>query len=130
MPPPPDANPLPPRPLAVLVADDEPLIVRALVRLLSGRGHQVRSAPDADTALALLEAQPFDVALVDANMPGSGSRVLAAFEERRSPHGMGILMTGDPAAVAGSGAAYHLQKPFRYDEVVRLVESGRPPGDG
>lgn len=108
------------RPLCVLVADDEPLIVRVLERVLGRRGHQVLSAADAETALALLERHTFDVVLVDVHMPGDGHRVLEAFEKTRPPHGAAILMTGDPMAEHPGGL--RLQKPFRYDEVVRLVE--------
>ena len=61
--------PLPPGAGRVLVVDDEPLVGRAVSRILSPP-HQVTVASSAGEALTLLEAGPFDVVLCDLMMPG------------------------------------------------------------
>ncbi|MBI5478246.1 MAG: response regulator [Deltaproteobacteria bacterium] len=53
-----------PRALDVLIVDDDPLITRALARVLRGR-HTVRLAEDLGQALALLEERTPDVVLCD-----------------------------------------------------------------
>jgi len=52
------------RPLDVLIVDDDPLITRALARVLRSQ-HTVRLAEDLGRALALLEERTPDVVLCD-----------------------------------------------------------------
>ena len=56
-------------PLSVLVADDVPQNVELLELLLQADGHSVRSARNGREALAQLEAQRFDLVLMDMHMP-------------------------------------------------------------
>jgi len=114
------------RRLSVLVADDEPMIVRAIKRVLERRGHDVHTAPDAYGALDLLEGNSFDAVLVDDRMPGGGRSVLERL--RASDYaGTTVLMTG---GAIGDGdevgeRVQWLQKPFPFPTVVALVENGR-----
>jgi CheY-like chemotaxis protein len=116
-----------PAPLRILVADDEPLILSALKRILERRGHLVHTAADAATALELLGDHAFDAALVDARMPGDGLTVLAHLEDDASFDGVVVLMTGglvtDPSVKVGPGVR-RLQKPFSFPDVVPLLEGG------
>jgi CheY-like chemotaxis protein len=107
------------------VADDEPLIVRAVARMLERAGHIVHAAADADGALAVIERQPLDAAVVDHNMPGSGAAVLEALAAREDFRGPSILLTGDDLRDPGIPAirgVLRMQKPFRYDELLAVVE--------
>lgn len=114
-------------PLTILVADDEDLIVRAVRRVFERRGHTIHAASNAQSALALLEAHAFDAVLVDQNMPGSGLVVLDRLLTRDGGFaGLAILMTGgmdDGEVAALPGSVTRLQKPFRFAEVVPLVEN-------
>src|SRR5207248_10617441 len=53
----------------VLVIDDEPDVVRLIVKVLSGRGHVVQIARDGASALARVKAEPPDVILLDSDLP-------------------------------------------------------------
>ena len=53
----------------VLVIDDEPDLVRLVVKVLSGRGHIVQVARDGATALSRVKHEPPDVILVDSDLP-------------------------------------------------------------
>ena len=116
-----------PRPLRVLVADDESMIVRALQRLLERHGHVVHAAPDAYGALELLQDGAFDAVLVDQRMPGGGESVLARLDQMKFS-GVAVLMTGGLAAdpLDVSIDVHRLQKPFPFASVIPIVE-GRTP---
>ena len=118
----------PPRPLVILVADDEPMIVQALARVLERRGHTVHTAHDAHAALDLLRRHTFDAVLVDARMPGDGLTVLREVDRDPSFSGVAVLMTGglatDPSSQV-SPSVRRLQKPFRFPDVIPLVEGTR-----
>jgi len=53
----------------VLVIDDEPDVVRLIVKVLSGRGHVVQVARDGASALARVQHEPPDVILCDSDLP-------------------------------------------------------------
>lgn len=107
----------------LLVEDEEPLR-RIIARNLSRRGYDVTEAFSAATAIAVLRADvPFDVLLLDVNLPDqTGWDVLRALEVTQIPPV--IVLTAlrptqhrldefRPAAV--------LLKPFPMDALVRLV---------
>ena len=59
----------------LLVVDDEPLVLRSLQKTLLRAGFGVETAKDCTSGLATFEAAlaggaPFDVAILDINMPG------------------------------------------------------------
>src|SRR5688500_1596608 len=54
----------------ILLVDDEASILRALEGILADEGFQVIHARDGETALSLIQEQPFDVVLLDIWMPG------------------------------------------------------------
>jgi CheY-like chemotaxis protein len=112
-------------PLTILVADDEPMIVRAVSRLLERAGHNVHAARDADQALELLETHRFQVAFIDHHMPGGGgARVLEAIERQPEWNGLAVLMTGDEIQspdLPGGDRVHRLQKPFQFQEVTALI---------
>jgi two-component system NtrC family sensor kinase len=123
----PAADAGPRRQLRVLVADDEIGLRRALSLFLERRGHVVIQAADAQEAYALARTQPFDVALVDARMPGDGLVLLEKLEALPGLQGRTALMTGDLGRARtrqgiATGRPY-LSKPFDMDEMVRLLES-------
>ena len=114
------------RPLRVLVADDEPTLRLAIALFLGRRGHSVTQAADAYEALRLAREQEFDVALVDARMPGDGLQLLEQLEAMPTLHGRTALMTGDLGRARTSqgittGRPY-LIKPFDMTEAVNLIE--------
>src|SRR5579863_6501907 len=53
----------------VLVIDDEPDVVRLIVKVLSGRGHIVQIARDGASALTRVQHEPPDVILLDSDLP-------------------------------------------------------------
>lgn len=70
-------------PARVLVVDDEPALLAVMQRALIRMGHTVLLAPNGRAALALVEAQSFDVVVSDLMMPEmSGAGLAAALADR------------------------------------------------
>ncbi|MHB8834219.1 MAG: PAS domain S-box protein [Candidatus Methylomirabilia bacterium] len=112
----------------VLMIDDDEQY-RELVRHFCTKGGHVFSGVDsAAAALAALAAQPFDVLLVDLNIPGtSGERVLR--EIRAAGHtAPAIVLTGDVASadmavLAPLGVVQAQGKSSSMEPLVRAIEA-------
>ena len=111
----------------MLIVDDDPVLLRALERMLDGLGASVRAASAVREALAAIEADHFDVVISDYRMPdGSGIEVLIRARHRH-PNARRILMTGalDDHAAAGAinEAAVHgyIPKPIDIAQVHDLL---------
>jgi len=111
----------------VLLVEDEETIAVTLRHALEDAGHRVTHAAEARAALVQLERGDPDVVVTDIRMPGgSGMDVLARSVEL-DPRRPVLLMTGygtvEQAVEAMKiGAAHYIQKPFRNEAVVQLVE--------
>jgi two-component system response regulator HydG len=112
-----------PKPVRVLVVDDEPTLLRALEALLKKKGYDVVGLDSPIVATQKLAAEDFDVALLDIKMPQlSGLELLNAVKHRR-PEIEVIMMTGHATVETAlqavrSGAYDYLTKPFDDVELV------------
>ena len=110
----------------VLIAEDERQLALLLEHFLAGRGHTVSVVHDGRAALDAIEREPFDVALLDVQMPGlDGIAVLRGARELPMPPQV-VVMTGngtiDTALAAMQEGAYdYVAKPYRMAEVDLLV---------
>jgi two-component system, NtrC family, response regulator HydG len=107
----------------VLVVDDEPLLLKALERILRPEGHEVRLAPSLEAARAQLADPALDVVLVDLFLGNaSGLEVLDRVVGEGLPVEV-IVMTGHASIESAvgcmrRGAFDYLAKPF--DDVHRV----------
>ncbi|HLL80872.1 MAG TPA: response regulator [Ktedonobacteraceae bacterium] len=53
----------------ILLVEDDEVLRDLLRRNLAARGHEVFSASDGETALVYLQAMPFDLVVLDINLP-------------------------------------------------------------
>ena len=115
-----------PAAVRILIAEDEARLADLLQRYLTGRGHKVTVTTDGRSALRTLRACPFDVALLDIEMPElDGLEVLKRVREENAPAEC-IIITGhstiDTAVAAVRLGAYdYLSKPYRMEEIDLLV---------
>jgi DNA-binding response OmpR family regulator len=115
------------RVVRLLLVDDEARFVETLSKRLTARGFDVEGALDGPQALAMLDARPFDVVVLDVWMPGmDGFEVLKAIR-RLHPSVKVVLLSGNAsieAAVEGIrlGAANYLLKPVEIDELLARIE--------
>lgn len=122
----------PASPLRVLVADDDPLCLRLAARLLRDLGHTGALVPNGQKALELLDQKPFDVLLLDLNMPVlDGLSTLAALRQREASGQRRIpvvLASGNDLGVdwdyyQRAGAAGYVVKPLSIDGLARSLAS-------
>jgi len=110
-------------PGVVLMVDDEPLLLRALERILRVDGHRIQALGSEQGMLELLEDPRLDVVLVDLFLgPESGLDVLERVKRYR-PEVEVVVMTGHGSIESAvdcmrMGAFDYLQKPF--DDVHRV----------
>ncbi|HSQ62042.1 MAG TPA: response regulator [Polyangiaceae bacterium] len=113
----------------IVVIEDEPDLVDLLKDLLQDEGHQVWTAADGPTGLALIRATHPDVVLCDLGLPGfDGHAVARAVREDPSLAATRLLaLSGwtqpqDVAKARASGFDVVLPKPLGVDSVITEVE--------
>jgi signal transduction histidine kinase/HPt (histidine-containing phosphotransfer) domain-containing protein len=136
-------------PLRVLLAEDSLYNQKLAVALLERKGHQVVVANNGAQAVELSRTQPFDLVLMDVQMPEmDGLEASRAIREREAgaglvPHSAGRLpivamtaqaLKGDREKCLEAGMDDYLTKPVRaaqlYETMAEVVtrarEAGRP----
>jgi signal transduction histidine kinase/ActR/RegA family two-component response regulator len=131
-----DLPPAPPvtrdgAPLRVLMADDNPTNRRVVELMLEAVGAQVVSVENGAEAVAALEAQVFDVVLMDLQMPVmdglAAIRAIRAAESAAGSPRLPILVlsantsAGDLAASSAAGADGHLGKPIKAEALLTAM---------
>ena len=110
----------------VLCVDDEPDILKLMLRLLERLDLSVTTASGPGAALALFDRDRFDLVITDIRMPGMDGHAFLAAIRARDPQVPVIVATGhaslDNAIRAlRDGASGMLIKPFTADEFGREV---------
>ncbi|WP_291687033.1 response regulator [Bradyrhizobium sp.] len=106
----------------VLVVEDEMLVLIMIEDMLADLGCQsVTAAATVDKALALINTQVFDVALLDANLNGNDSHPVAeALSARGVPF---VYSTGNTSQNIRDSCSDRpvLKKPFKYEELAAIL---------
>ena len=108
----------------VLVVEDEMLILMGTEDMLAALGCElVDGASTIDEAIALIEAQRFDAALLDVNLSGSSSdRVADKLVERGVPFAFATGYSERDARHKHHDRPV-LKKPFRHDELAKVLSN-------
>jgi PAS domain S-box-containing protein len=123
------------RSLRVLLAEDTPANQKLAVRILSRRGHVVEVAQNGLEAVQRLSAAPFDVVLMDVQMPVmDGFQATGEIRRLRLPAKARIpiiamtahALKGDQERCLAAGMDAYISKPIDSQELIALVE--RLPG--
>ncbi|MEZ5337984.1 MAG: response regulator [bacterium] len=108
----------------VLVVDDDPAVQRVLQRTIGRMDLDVRICEDGDEALALVRSQlqPFGLAILDRNIPGTRGAQLVNALRALSPGIRIMMISGDDAIVEEAellecGVEGLLIKPFELSEI-------------
>jgi two-component system cell cycle sensor histidine kinase/response regulator CckA len=108
----------------VLVVDDEPMVLRLMVRILSEAGFEVHAAADALRALevAVQMAEPADVLVTDLRMEPVDGADLAKLIVRQWPGVQVLYVSGfdaDRLRIPGP----LLRKPFSPEQLIEAVRN-------
>lgn len=113
--------------MKVLIADDDPQILRALRITLAARGYDVTTAADGRAALDAAAATHPDLVVLDLGMPGlSGVEVIQAL---RGWTTVPILVVSgrteswDKVEALDAGADDYVTKPFAADELLARIRA-------
>jgi two-component system sensor histidine kinase/response regulator len=124
------------RPLRVLLAEDNPVNQELVVQLLTRRGHTVIVAENGRQAIASLERHPFDLVLMDVQMPEMGGLdATQAIREKEKSTGGHIpifamtahAMQGDRERCLAAGMDGYLAKPIEPKAFVDTIEAASTP---
>ena len=129
------SEPVLPAGLRVLAVDDNAVNLLVLDQLLGSLGHQVAKAASGSEALAALAAEPFDVVLLDIQMPEmTGIEVLdrlraAGGPNRRVPV---VALTADVTSggrerYLALGFTEHTSKPIQIQELMEAMARAVAP---
>ena len=124
-----------PRPVRILLVDDNHVILRVVALVLEEVGFEVVPADSGEAALALARLDPPDLLLVDQEMPGMKGdelvRALRSSGERRLERapvlGISAYAASEvPLRVAGASA--FLKKPIEEEALLEAVLAALSPG--
>jgi two-component system KDP operon response regulator KdpE len=122
--------------MKILIADDDPQLVRALRITLGAHGYEVVAAPDGAAAIALAAQSHPDLVLLDLGMPRlDGVAVIAALRGWTSVPILvvsGRTGSADKVEALDAGADDYVTKPFQIDELLARLRalSRRAVGTG
>jgi len=111
----------------ILVVDDEPIVCKSCLRVLTPEGYSVSVTQSGDEGIEKGASGDFDVVIVDLKMPDvDGMQVLRAIKENQ-PDVEVIVITGystisTAVAAMKLGAIDYLPKPFAPDELCVVVD--------
>ncbi len=113
---------------SVLVVDDELALRKALRLSLTSSGFAVEEARNGEEALGTVRGRPFDLVLLDINMPGTNGIDACRKIRGLSPHA-GILMVSvrdredDKVRAFEAGADDYVTKPFQLGELTARLRA-------
>jgi DNA-binding NtrC family response regulator len=114
--------------MAILVADDDPVIRKLFEKRLNRAGYQVTVAVDGVEAAHLLDITPFDVVITDLVMPGDidGIELLKRVKDKSVDIEVIVITAHSSVDTAvdamKKGAVDYLEKPINFDELFLRLE--------
>ena len=126
--------------LRILLAEDNAMNQKVALRLLERLGYGADVAVNGLEAIEALERQPYDVVLMDVQMPeldglDATRRIIERWPEESRPHIIAMTANAlpeDREACFAAGMNDYVAKPIRAEELVAALKRARPlrNGDG
>jgi PAS domain S-box-containing protein len=122
-------------PLRVLLAEDNAVNQKLALRLLKGMGYEADLAVDGFKVLEALERQPYDLVLMDVQMPViDGLEATRRIRQQMADHSIRIVamtanaMEGDRETCLAAGMDDYISKPIRPEFLAAVLEATRAAG--
>ena len=110
----------------ILIVDDDAEIRSHLAHVLKRAGYEISAASSAKEAVEKVEAEEFDVVLLDFMMPKTSGIDALPEIQRRRPRAKVVMMTAFATIVNAidaikKGASDYIAKPFRVEELLTTI---------
>ena len=120
-------TPGPKEPVRILVIDDEETIRAFVSDVLKEKGYEVDQAMSGEEGVSLLGTKPYDLALVDLQLPGMDGMTVVRQAKAKRAESAYVIMTGHGSVESAiealrEGVADFLPKPFGPKELLRVVD--------
>lgn len=117
---------------SILLVDDDGVLRERLARAFRERGFDVRTAPNAEAALAQATQDSPELAVVDLRMPGRSGLELVRELVAIDPATKVVVLTGYGSIATAIeavrvGAVYYLPKPADVDDILGAFAKGESP---
>ena len=118
---------IPPEQVKIFILDDEAVTVKRLVQALSRDGYNVKGFIAGGEALEQIQVAPPDVIVMDIRLEDADGVELMQHMRSITPELSVILMTGYASIehavnATKKGAFHYLEKPFKLDDLRRLIQ--------
>jgi CheY-like chemotaxis protein len=118
-------------PLRILLAEDNVVNQKLALRILSQMGYRADLASNGSEAIECVQRQPYDVVLMDVQMPEmdgleASRRITTQWPQGRRPHIVAMTanaMQGDRELCLAAGMDDYITKPIRVDQLVEALNN-------
>ena len=112
----------------ILIVDDEKNIRRSVQMICTGEGFGAMTAEHADAALAALQSNPIDLAILDIMMPGTDGLTLLKKIHRQFPEVVVIMISGhatvqNAVTATKEGAYDFIEKPISKEKLLISINN-------
>ncbi len=114
----------------ILVVDDDPQIRRVMRATLAAQGYEVTDARTGEQAFEKLHSEPYDLVLLDMNMPGTGGlETCRTIRRGRTGSDLAIVVLTvrntekDKVEALDAGADDYVTKPFSTPELLARIRA-------
>ncbi|MCE1205411.1 MAG: response regulator [Holophagaceae bacterium] len=116
---------------SLLLVDDDAVYRERLAKAITARGYEVRTAADAEAAVALAQADSPEFAVLDLRMPGESGLDLLRRLMTIDPTTRVLMLTGYGSIATALeavrlGAANYLTKPADVDDILAAFNPEAP----
>ena len=118
----------------LLLVDDDGVYRERLAKAMRARGYEVRTAADAEAAVALAEVESPELAVLDLRMPGESGLDLLRRLKAIDPTTKILMLTGYGSIATALeavrlGAVHYLTKPVDVDEILAAFDRDGAPAE-
>ena len=110
-----------------MLVDDNELLLSSIKRFLAKEFTHIMDARTGEEAIALFERQPYEVVVIDINLPGIDGWEVFKYIKQQAPQTRVIIITSREdeelkSKALSEGAAGFFTKPFSLEELKGVLE--------